>query len=149
MNDADSFSNNCCKILPRINNDDIKIYSDKIIFINNGIIEFHPKISIDLKAVLSSGLINPYSVNKIGKIKISELREIISTNTYIRKYQFWIYPTNSNKSSNKIENALNSRTNPDEYYFELENTNAKSDSDIQSFLKGAKMIVFKYNGIII
>lgn len=44
---------------------------------------------------------------------------------------------------------LNSRTNPDEYYFELENTNAKSDSDIQSFLKEAKMIVFKYKGIII
>lgn len=82
MNAADSFSNNCCKILPRISLDGIKIYSDKIIFVNNGIIEFHPKISTDLKAILSSGLINPYSVNKIGKIKISELTEIKSTNIY-------------------------------------------------------------------
>ena len=122
----------------------IKVENNKVILNNLKSIEFSTNSDSLTKLILSNGLLDPYEINGSYNLKISTITEIaeLNPNSKTKKFYFWIFYSGN-------ENPLLNSVNPHEYYFELQNENATTNTSIENFIEGAKLTLLKDNGIIL
>jgi hypothetical protein len=117
--------------------DEIKVF-DNIIRYGNGTIVLSGTDEI-LKTIFTTGLVYPELIRgvRFDFISIIVTREVVlEKNVPTRRYfYFWI--------------ETSGFANPSAYYFELENKNADTTTDLKTFIKGARLSYIAFGTVVI
>ncbi|MGE8552520.1 MAG: hypothetical protein ACN6OB_01135 [Chryseobacterium jejuense] len=129
----------------------ITIEKDKVIINVINSIEFPENLDNRFKLLLGSGLLNPMIINGSPIIKILAMDELplLNVNPQTKRFKFWIFRTNEFLENEISKALLINSANPNEYYFELYNENADTNTSFNDFIEGAKLTYLGYGGIII
>lgn len=116
-----------------------KVYIDTV-----KLIEFDESLNENFKLIITSGLLDPEQINNSIHINICCFHELTSINpdSQTKRFSFWVFPEKTNNPSTNI-------LNPFEYYIELKNNNANSNTSLKEFIKGAYLSFIIFGTIVI
>ena len=128
----------------------IKIENNKVIINVVYHIEFPENLDNKFKLILGSGLLYPMVINRSPMVKISMMDELplLDINPKTKRFKFWVFRNNETLQNGIVE-KIGDSSNPEEYYFELYNENADTNTSFNDFVEGAKLTYIGYGGIII
>ncbi|WP_347217549.1 hypothetical protein [Chryseobacterium sp.] len=129
----------------------IKIEKNKVIINVVNYIEFPENLDDKFKLILRTGLLYPMAINGNAIVKISAMDELplLNINSKTKRFKFWISGNNEFLKNEVSKTLLGNSTNPEEYYFELYNENADTNTNFNDFIEGARLTYIGYGGIII
>lgn len=133
---------------PKYLRSQIKIGKNKVIIDVIKCIVFPESLNRNFRLILESGLLDPVLIKGSSVLEISSMDELglLNLNPQMKRFKFWVFQKEESIVKRFI---LKGRTNPDEYYFEIQNENANETTTFEEFVEGAKLTYLAFGTIIL